>query len=156
MAIRSLYDATAGPDKIHNLMLMRSPSLTLTKLLKTFGPSFPKGVPLGHCDSDSDCRERMSDYRPISLTSNVSKLFERLICRRSCYSLERARLGNPVCSGICKGRSTTDHPVTLYSSVRENFICHHLVGAIFFDIEGTYTASRHGLLLELHDYGIRI
>ncbi len=145
-------------------MLRRLPPLVLAKLLDAFnclwlGRRFPEEwrqatvfpvLKPGKTDASR------SDYRPIPLTSSVSKLFERMACRRLSWTLERNHLFNPVQCGFRQDRSTIDHLVTLNSCVRARFLRGHHVGAIFFDIEKAFdTTWQYELLSKLHPLGIR-
>jgi len=55
-----------------------------------------------------------ASYRPISLTSCMSKLFERLVLNRLCYYLESKNLISPTQeAGFRPGRSTIDQILLL-------------------------------------------
>jgi len=50
-----------------------------------------------------------SSNRPISLTSTVDKVMEKLVTNRLTYHLEKNKLLTNVQTGFRKGKSTTDH-----------------------------------------------
>ena len=58
-----------------------------------------------------------SSYRPISLTSCISKLFERLILSRLAFHLESNHLLSTCQAGFCLGRSSHDQILTLSQSI---------------------------------------
>ena len=61
-----------------------------------------------------------SSYRPISLTSYTSKLFERKVLGRLTYFLEQQGTLSPVQAGFRPGRSTVDQ-VLLSQSIADSF-----------------------------------
>jgi len=60
-------------------------------------------------------------YLPISLTSCISKLFERLILNRLCYYLEYKNLISPTQAGFRSGRSTIDQVLLLSQCIWDGF-----------------------------------
>ena len=70
-----------------------------------------------------------SSYRPISLTSNVCKLFEKIIvCRLNCF-LEYHNVLHISQSGFRQRRKTTDHLLRLHDAIhksmsnKQRFVC---------------------------------
>ena len=163
-AISGLRSVSEGPDDMHNDMLRHLPSAAAHVLLTIFNrlwerAEFPGAwreaivVPLlkpGKNGTDP------VHYRPISLTSCLCKLMERLVHLRLAWLLEsRGILASAQC-GFRKSRSTVDHLVTLDTAIRLAFKERRHVGAVFFDLEGAYdTTWRHGILLKAFKYGIR-
>lgn len=97
-----------------------------------------------------------SSYRPISLTSCLGKLMEKMVNRRLVWFLERNELICPVQSGFRANRSTTDNLVQLDSAVHAaRRSRQHLIG-VFFDIQKAYdTAWRYGILSKMFAFGLR-
>ena len=60
-----------------------------------------------------------SSFRPISLTSCISKLFKRLILSRLTFHLESNHLPSTCQAGFCPGRSSLDQILTLSQSIWE-------------------------------------
>jgi len=78
-----------------------------------------------------------SSYRPISLTSNVCKLFEKTIVSRLNWFLEYHNVLHISQSGFGQRRKTTDH-LRLHDAIRKSMANKHDVLSIFIDIEKAY------------------
>ena len=162
-AVHSLRSVSEGPDLLHNDMLRRLPAVALEVLLATFNSiwetgTFPEAwreaivIPVlkpGKSGSDP------LDYRPISLTSALCKLMEKMINVRLSWFLERHDIFTRAQCGFRKHRSAVDHILALDTEIRAGFIKKKHIGAIFFDIEAAYdTVPRDLILRKLHSYGI--
>ena len=62
-----------------------------------------------------------ASFRPISLTSCVSKLFERIILSRPLFFLESNSILSPRQTGFRPGRSTRDQLLYLSQSISDRF-----------------------------------
>ena len=62
-----------------------------------------------------------ASFRPISLTSCVPKLFERIILSRLLFLLESNSILSPRQAGFCPGRSTLDQILYLSQSISDEF-----------------------------------
>ena len=97
-----------------------------------------------------------TNYRPIALTSNLGKLFERMINQRLLNYLYINGIINPIQCGGQKGRSTIDHLTRLEHHIKTGFSKKQLVFSIFFDIEKAYDMTwRYGIIQDLHKAGLR-
>ncbi|KAK2726785.1 hypothetical protein QYM36_007584 [Artemia franciscana] len=95
-------------------------------------------------------------YRPISLLSNVGKVFERLIM----YKLDDLGFKNWISRnqfGFMKGRSTLDAIDNLVTNIEKNKQHKLLTLCLFFDIRGVLDNAWHpGILNKLKDTGCPI
>lgn len=163
-AVAGLRSVSEGPDGVHNDMIRHLPSCVLEVLLAIFNRLWLEG------DFPSTWREAHVvpllkpgksgldplHYRPISLTSCLCKLMEKLVNVRLLWFLESEDIFTPAQCGFRKGRSTVDHLLSLDTIVRSAFKQRRHVGAVFFDIEGAYdTTWRHGILMKAFNYGVR-
>ena len=159
-----LKSTSSGPDQIHNLMLKNLPGNALKYLLRMYNRiwqdhAFPTQwceatiIPIPKPGKD---RTKSSNYRPISLTSCLCKLLERMINQRLVWSLESRNLLSSIQCGFRRQRSTVDHLATLATHISTSFALRQHLIAIFFDIEKAYdTTWRHGILRTLHSWGYR-
>lgn len=95
-------------------------------------------------------------YRPISLTSNICKLMERMVMNRLSYVIESKNLFSAYQSGFRKGRKTMDSVLCLENEIRKAQVKKEVVIGVFFDIEKAYDMLwKEGLLLKLDSMGIQ-
>ena len=129
-AASNLSSSTAtGPDKVAYPMLKHLPRSGMDFLLHIFNlfwsshsflsiwktsstiPIHKMGKPL----------DSPASFRPISLTSCVSKLFERIILSRLLFFLKSNSILSPRQAGFHPGRSTLDQILYLSQSISDGF-----------------------------------
>lgn len=163
-ALNTLRDVSEGPDRIHNNMLRHLPECAQEVLLAVFNTIWERGTfPDAWREATiipilKPGRQGFNplDYRPISLTSALCKLMEKMVSSRLVWFLEHCDFFVREQCGFRKHRSTVDHILYLDTVIRTAFKKNRHVGAIFFDIEAAYdTAWRHGIVLKLFEHGIR-
>ena len=129
-AASNLTSSTAtGPDKVAYPMLKHLPCSDMYFLLHIFNlswssHSFPTIgktsfiIPIHKMGKPLDSPVF---FRPISLTSCVSKLFERIILSRLLFFLESNSILSPRQAGFRPGRSTLDQILYLSQSISDGF-----------------------------------
>ena len=97
-----------------------------------------------------------ASYRPISLTSCVGKLMEKIVNHRLMIYLERNEVLSPRQFGFRQHRSTIDPITLLTSEIQSSFQRKEQAVCVFFDLEKAYdTTWKRGILQALYDSGIR-
>jgi hypothetical protein len=101
-------------------------------------------------------RAKASNYRPISLTSHLIKIFERVLRKHIVKHLEE---NNLLCSnqhGFRKGRSCLTQLLKHVDRILNNFLNGHDTDCIYLDFAKAFDKVDHQILLaKLHSYGIR-
>ena len=112
-------------------------------------------VPIPTANKPSQMHSSYESYWPISLTSNVSKLFEKMIVCRLKWFLEYYNILTFTQSGFRQRRNTTDHILRLHDIIQKYLTNKHNVLAVFIDIEKAYDmVNKNVLLLKLLKFGI--
>ena len=102
-------------------------------------------------------RERflVSNYRPISLLSCASKVYERLLAARLTWYLERNACLHEHQFGFRRNRSAQDAVLYFESSIREAWLQDAKVIAVFLDIRAAYdTVVLDWVLHDLQSMGV--
>ena len=97
-----------------------------------------------------------SNYRPISVTSFISKIFEKLILNRLINFLNSNSVLSPRQFGFTKNRSTKDALTTLTENLYDSLNSNEVTISIFIDYKKAFDTINHSILLrKLQLYGIR-
>ena len=118
-----------GPDKVAYPMLKHLPRSGMDFLLHIFNlswsshsfPSIRKTSFITPIHKMGKPRDSSASFRSISLTSCVSKLFERIILSRLLFFLESNFILSPRQAGFRPGRSTLDQILYLSQSISAEF-----------------------------------
>ena len=163
-AISSLRSVSEGPDAIHNDMLRRLPAVALQALLAlynwlwetgTFPAAWREATVIPILKPGKSGLDPLH-YQPISLTSSLCKLMEKMVNVRLSWFLEHSGVLTNAQCGFRKHRSAVDDILALDTEVRACFSQKKHLGAVFFDIEAAYdTVLRHSVIRKLFNYGIR-
>ena len=96
------------------------------------------------------------NFRPISLTSCLCKLMEKIVNFRLTWFLEKEMCLSNLQSGFRPNRSTSDCLVQVSSDIQEAISRNKHTIVVFFDIMKAYdTAWKRGILLSLFKFGLR-
>ena len=102
------------------------------------------------------CRSDINNYRPISVLSLFSKIFERIVYNQLYAFLEKYDILSPNQYGFRKNRSTTEAVIQQLEFIYQNLDQNKTVVSIFMDFSKAFDCIDHRLLLrKLYFYGIR-
>ena len=97
-----------------------------------------------------------SNYRPISILGNLSKIFEKVIHRRLMNYLEKFSILLENQYGFRKKKDSIQAATLLYKKIEENWISKVKTNCIFVDFRKAFDSVDHNVLLEkLYHVGIR-
>ena len=115
-------------------------------------PKTAKVIPIHKKNS----KVEVSNYRPISLLSNIDKIFEKLMHNRLIEFLEEKQILYYRQFGFRRDFSTNHAILTLIESVQKALDDGKFACTIFIDLEKAFDTVSHDILLEkLNHYGIR-
>ena len=99
---------------------------------------------------------QVSNYRPISLLSNINKVFEKLVYSRVYSFLDLHNVIYDLQFGFRAGHSTNHALISLTEKVREALDSSNFACGIFIDLQKAFDTVHHDILLsKLNHYGIR-
>ena len=130
-----------GEDGIPYEMIQKLHESAMKVLLKIYNGSLPKDwkhaiiLPILKPAKDPTKPE---SYRPISLTSCLCKIMERMITNRLQWFVERKNLLTKDQAGFRKHRSTIDQVIRLQGKISKSLKGKHHVLGIFIDFEKAY------------------
>ena len=154
-------DSASGQDRITNRMLKNLPNFFLKILAKFFNLCLSQSeipddwkvskvtmIPKKKISSDP------SNYRPISVTSCLGKVLERIITNRLYLFLTKKGFLCKQQSGFRKNRRTADNLVFFTQKVSESLIRGKKVCSLFFDISQAFDKVWHsGIIYKLSKAG---
>lgn len=98
----------------------------------------------------------MNNYRPISLLSNIDKIFEILIKNRLISFLDKYNIISNNQFGFRNKHSTTHALISLTETIRQNLDSGKFSCGIFIDLQKAFDTVSHEILLsKLNHYGMR-
>ena len=98
----------------------------------------------------------ISSYRPISLTSVVAKVMERMVSRRLTWYLESNNLLSTDQAGFRENHSTNEQVINISQDIKESFNKHEDTTAVFVDFQTAYDSVwRCKLLEKIQKLGIK-
>ena len=152
-----------GPDKVTNEMLGHLGSKAKSKLLALYNNSWKTGhVPQSWREADmvpiykkGKDRVNAESYRPISLTSCVGKLLERMINTRLVWHLEKNKIITPEQAGFRQHHSTEDQVAYIAQKIEDGFQDKQHTLTVWIDMEKAFDKVwKDGLRLKLHKSGV--
>ena len=140
-----LKDHICAPlHKIFNLSLSSGQHPDILKISKTI-PIYKKGS-----------RLLVSNYRPISLLSNLNKILEKIVHSRVYEFLEHFQCIYSLQFGFRKKHSTNHALIDITETIRQALDKKKHVCGVFVDLQKAFDTVNHDILIsKLEHYGIR-
>ena len=150
--------STPGPDKISNGMLSHLGNQAKKKLLQIYNASWKSGhipkvwkravqIPI---HKQGKPRNKAESYRPISLTSCLCKLMERILNHRLIWYLEKQNMLINEQAGFRKQRSTEDQVTYISQLIEDGFQKKQQSMTVWLDLEKAFEKVwTEGLILKL-------
>jgi len=154
---------STGPNSIPNQLLQsikKSISLPLSIIIN-------KSFQTGQCPDilklsvvipvhKKDSQLIVSNYRPISLLSNINKIVEKLMFNRLYHFLESNKCLYDMQFGFRQKHSTNHALLSMCQQIRETIDKGNLAVGVFVDFQKAFDTVNHEILLrKLEHYGIR-
>ena len=152
-----------GPDGITNEMLTHLDTTARLKLLEIFNLSWEEGrVPQMWKEATmipilkkGKVKTKSSSYRPISLTSCVVKVMERIVNRRLMGYLEAGNIISEEQAGFRQFRSTEDQVTYLSQEIEDAFQEKKVLFATWIDLQKAFDKVwTDGLLVKAQRCGV--
>ena len=142
-----------GPNSVPKKILKLLSNDISTQFAELFNLSFYEGVfPIYKKDSQLNC----SNYRPISLLSNIDKILKRIMYNRLYKFLETNNLIYSLQFGFRQKHSTSHALIHLTDKIREQLDKENFACGIFLDFQKAFDTVDHQTLIQkLNYYGIR-
>ena len=156
-------DSACGEDDIPALILKKCKHHLSKPISLIWKDSFQQGfianqfknqiiTPVHKKDSKAD----PANYRPISLTSHIIKIFERIIRDQLVKFMEDHNLLCRNQHGFMKGRSCLTQLLLHIDIVLNNLLQNKDTDVIYLDFAKAFDKADHQILLKkLHSYGVR-
>ena len=143
LAISALKTNTSpGLDKVTNEMILNTPINYRILLLHTFNVIFKTYFyPIQWSNTISILipkDDSNKKFRPLALTSCLSKLFERMILIRLSHFFEKNNILPETQNCFRKGRSCTHSLMTLVTNILNNYIDNKPLVAVLLDIRSAF------------------
>ena len=153
-----------GPHSIPSNILHLIKLIIAEPLSKIVYLSFNKGIYIENLKiaktiptfKENGSNLECSNYRPISLLSNINKIFEKLMHERLYKFLTDHNCIYELQFGFRHGHSTTHALISLTEQIRKALDSDKYVGGVFIDLKKAFDTVDHKILLgKLEHYGIR-
>jgi hypothetical protein len=154
---------SCGPNSIPTILLKISKSILSEPLANIINISFSSGVfPSSLKLAEvipvfkKGDKTIVSNYRPISLLSNISKIIERIVRNRLYIFLESNDLIYDFQFGFRNGHSTNHALIMMLKKIQESIDQGHYACSVFIDLQKAFDTVNHKILLnKLPRYGVR-
>ena len=155
ISIQNLKKAS-GPDQIHPFMLKLAPTSVLESLVWLFNWIYKNSkspeswfiatiIPI---PKTKGSKVPIDSFRPISMTSVVGKIFERIINKRLLKICDIAKCIPEFQNGFRRGRSTRDNILRLQKEIHKAFDEKKILLTVFLDIKKAYDCVDRRILYD--------
>ena len=139
-----------GPSKIPAWALKDCPNIIAEPLTYFITAFLEEGRFLNHLKRAHNVpiyrngeTEEPSNYRPISITSAISKIFEKVIRNEMVEYLNKHNHLSPIQFGFCAKFSTTDVLLYATENIRSEIDNNKMVAAAFLDLSKAFDSISH-------------
>ena len=154
---------SCGPNSISTSLLIEFSDQLVHPLFSIINMSLNEGVfPSLNKEADvcpihkKNEKTKCENYRPISLLSNISKIFERVIYTRLDNFLNSSEIIYKFQFGFRKNYSTNHALLSIVEQIRNSLDKKMFACGVFIDLEKAFDTVNHQILLsKLYHYGIR-
>ena len=163
--IRNLNpNKSSGPHSIPTKILKEIVEIIAEPLAEIINLPFCKGIFINNLKiskvipifKEKGCASECSNYRPISLLSNINKIFEKLMHQRLYSFLSVNKCIYDLQFGFRNQHSTNHALIDLTEDIRETLDNSLFAVGIFIDLQKAFDTVDHKILLsKLDHYGIR-
>lgn len=162
--VRALITSkSCGPNSIQTHLLKTNLDYFLFPLKKIINLSFSDGIfpDLLKCANvcpiyKKNDKNKCENYRPISLLSNISKLFEKAMHSRIYEFFEESNVFYDLQFGFRKSYSTNHALISIVENIRDQLDNKTFSCGVFIDLEKAFDTVNHSILIQkLDHYGIR-
>ena len=161
--INELKDSSAGCDEIPAFIVKKVANLIADPFshicnCSLIGGIFPSKLKVAKVIPiyKRDCKNKLKNYRPISLLPCFSKVIEKVISIQLISYLETNDILNDSQFGFRAARSTTAATLNLVDFILEAFDRHEFAIGVFLDLTKAFETVDHSILLhKLNHIGVR-
>ena len=148
-------NSAAGPDGIPAIFLIKTKETIAEPLAKILRRSLDEGkIPdifkMAYISPvhKGGSKQKPEQYRPVSLTSHIAKVFERVIKKKIVNHLVENQKLNDGQHGFVPGRSTQSELLAHYNDIYEAITDGKRLDTIFLDFAKAFDKVDHKILLE--------